>query len=256
MKILLSNDDGIAASGLWALHDALATHAEVCVVAPEREQSASSHALTLHQPLRVRTLREKVFAIDGTPTDCVLMAVQGIGGLLDFRPDLVVSGINHGPNLGDDVTYSGTVAAAFEGHLLGFPAIAFSASENTIDMTHPARAALDLIRQLDPKRLQKGLLLNVNFPSREYDRMEGFRITRLGKRVYENVLLERRDPRGRPYFWIGGSPAWEPDEMSDHAAVRDGWISVTPLHLELTQKQRVEEMGTWDLRFSSGGSGE
>lgn len=255
MKILLSNDDGIAASGLWALHDALATHAEICVVAPEREQSASSHALTLHHPLRVRALRENVFAIDGTPTDCILMAVQGIGGLLDFRPDLVVSGINHGPNLGDDVTYSGTVAAAFEGHLLGFPAIAFSAGEKAIDMTHPARAALDLIRQLDSTRLHKNLLLNVNFPAREYDRFEGFRITRLGKRVYENVLLERTDPRGRPYFWIGGSPAWQTDELSDHAAVRAGWISITPLHLELTEKQRVEEMEKWDLRLSSGGSG-
>lgn len=247
MRILLSNDDGVAADGLWALHDALASDAEICVVAPEREQSASSHALTLHQPLRVRTVNPSVFSIDGTPTDCVLMAVRGIPGLLDFKPDLVLSGINHGPNLGDDVTYSGTVAAAFEGHLLGIPSVAFSLVSREKEFAAAARAARALVLHLIARPLPPRLLLNVNIPSLPYDELQGFRITRLGKRTYEDVIVERLDPRGRPYYWLGGSPSWDPDERSDMAAVRQGWVSVTPLHLDLTDVPNVEEMSRWEL---------
>lgn len=250
MRILLSNDDGVQAEGLWALHDALVGIGEILVVAPEREQSASSHALTLHQPLRLRELRERVFAVDGTPTDCVLMAIRGLGGRIDFVPDLVLSGINHGPNLGDDVTYSGTVAAAFEGHLLGFPAIAFSNVAATVGLARAASVARDLVVQILRRGPMPRLLLNVNFPATEF---RGVRVTSLGHRRYEDVVVERVDPRGRTYFWLGGSPTWDDDPRSDMAALSAGHVSVTPLHLALTDAEAVAEMANWHLSLSESG---
>ena len=252
MRILLSNDDGIQAEGLWALHDALVDHGEILVVAPEREQSATSHALTLHHPLRLRQVESHVFAVDGTPTDSVLMAIRGLGGRVDFVPDLVVSGINHGPNLGDDVTYSGTVAAAFEGHLLGFPSIAFSNAAGTAHLRTAAAAARDLILQLSAREAIPRLLLNVNFPANVPFR--GFRLAHLGHRRYEDVVDERIDPRGRTYFWLGGSPSWDEDSRSDMGALKDGWVSVTPLHLALTDVAMVETMSTWGLELTPEGS--
>ncbi|MCB9462795.1 MAG: 5'/3'-nucleotidase SurE [Candidatus Eisenbacteria bacterium] len=252
MRILLSNDDGINAKGIWALHDALADHAEILVVAPEREQSASSHALTMHHPLRLRQLDERVFAVDGTPSDCVLMAVRGLGGKIDFVPDFVLSGINHGANLGDDVTYSGTVAAAFEGHLLGFPSVAFSLASGTGDFGLAAAAARELVLQLAARERVPTLLLNVNFPdSPEY---RGLRVTSLGHRRYEDVIDERTDPRGKTYYWIGGSPSWDDDPRSDMAALKDGFVSMTPLHLALTDVPMVETIGTWGLSLQPNGS--
>ena len=249
MRILLSNDDGVQAEGIWALHDALVDHAEILVVAPEREQSASSHALTLHQPLRLRQVEDRVFAVDGTPTDCVLMAIRGLGGRIDFVPDLVLSGINHGPNLGDDVTYSGTVAAAFEGHLLGFPSIAFSNASATGGFRVAAAAARDLVLQLTARGPMPRLLLNVNFP--EPADYRGFRLTHLGHRRYEDVVDERVDPRGRTYFWLGGSPSWDDEPRSDMAALKDGYVSVTPMHLALTDSALVRTMSEWGLTLSA-----
>lgn len=249
MKILLSNDDGVHAEGLWALHEAVSKLGDTVVVAPEREQSASSHALTLHHPLRVREVRERVFAVDGTPTDCILLAIRGIPEVLDFAPDLVLSGINHGPNLGDDVGYSGTVAAAFEGHLLKRPAIAFSNVAGRRGLPRCARAARRLVELLQDRPLPSSLLLNVNFPDPGSDAatFAGFRVTRLGKRVYSDVVVHRVDPRGRPYYWIGGEPSWDPDEASDMFAVRENYVSVTPMHLDLTDTQKLEEMRGWEL---------
>jgi len=249
MKLLLSNDDGVNADGIWALHDALAPIAEIVVVAPEREQSASSHALTLHTPLRIRKLRERVYAVDGTPTDCVLLAVRGLGGEIDFEPDFVISGINHGPNLGDDVTYSGTVAAAFEGHLLGIPSIAFSDFNAGGDHLDAARAARILLEQLATGDVPSDLLLNVNFPALPFDDLKGFRVAGLGKRRYEDVIEERVDPRGRTYYWLGGSPTWDEDPASDMAALSAGYISVTPMHLALTDDKKLTPMKEWNLKL-------
>jgi 5'-nucleotidase len=249
MKLLLSNDDGVNATGIWALHDALAPIAEIVVVAPEREQSASSHALTLHTPLRIRKLRDRVYAVDGTPTDCVLLAVRGLGGELDFKPDFVISGINHGPNLGDDVTYSGTVAAAFEGHLLGIPSIAFSDFNAGGDHIDAARAARILLEQLAEGEVPSDLLLNVNFPELPFDELKGFRIAGLGKRRYEDVIEERVDPRGRTYYWLGGSPTWDDDPASDMAALSAGYISVTPMHLALTDEKKLAPMKERNLKL-------
>jgi 5'-nucleotidase len=253
LRILLTNDDGVQAHGLRTLQEQLEDLGETLVVAPTQEQSASSHALTLSRPLRLERIRPGVFSVDGTPTDCVLLAVRGVGDLVRFRPDLIVSGVNHGPNLGDDVTYSGTVAAAFEGHLLGVPSIAFSSiSPDPARLEDSARAARCLIEQVLARRPSPRLLLNVNVPDLPYDELQGFRLTHLGKRVYSDVVVERQDPRGRPYYWIAGSPSWEEEENSDQSAIDAGFVSITPLHLELTQRSVMREMAGWDLSLADG----
>lgn len=251
MKILLSNDDGVHAAGLSALQEALSDLGELTVVAPEREQSATSHSVTLHQPLRARKVREGVFAIDGTPTDCVLLAVRGLPGLIQCQPDLVVSGINHGPNLGDDVTYSGTVAAAFEAHLLGIPAVAISFLGEPDRLEAASRTARLMLRQILARDVPRDLLLNVNVPDLPFDELAGFRVVPLGKRVYTDVVVERQDPRGRPYYWIGGQPTWNPDEDTDMTAISAGYVSVTPLHLQLTHAPMLATMGEWELSLSN-----
>ncbi len=247
LRILLSNDDGVRATGLWALHDAFAEHAEILVVAPEREQSASSHALTLHNPLRMRKDRDGVYAVDGTPTDCVLMGIRAVAEREGFRPDFVLSGINHGPNLGDDVTYSGTVAAAFEGHLLGYPSIAFSNVNASAGFEKAAQAALQLVQQLSEQDVPSDLLLNVNFP--DIETFRGFRICGLGHRRYEDVVEERTDPRGRNYYWLGGHPTWDDGDGSDMAALTAGYVSVTPMHLALTDTTKMQALEAWNLKL-------
>jgi len=247
MRILLTNDDGIQAQGLAALLRALGPLGEVWVVAPEREQSASSHALTLSDPLRVRQIDERRFAVSGTPTDCVLLSVRGIRGVLEPRPELVVAGINHGPNMGDDVTYSGTVAAAIEGRLLGVPAIAFS---NTAWLPHHMDASAEIARRLVARSLQDplppGSLLNVNIPDLPLDDIQGTAVTHLGKRVYRDEIIAQTDPRGKPYYWIGGDPpVWEPDPASDFGATSAGWVSITPLHLEWTDHGAAARLRDW-----------
>jgi 5'-nucleotidase len=229
-RLLLTNDDGVRAEGLRALAERLRPLAEVVVVAPDREQSACGHALTLHRPLRMEAIDDDWYAVDGTPTDCVNLAVRW---LLRERPvHMVVSGINAGLNLGDDITYSGTVSAAFEGHLLGLPAIAFSQDlEAGFCFERSAGHAAGLVETLLKGQEASPPLLNVNLPARE---PTGAALTTLGKRTYRQVVVERGDPRGRRYFWIGGTPEWQAQEGSDHEAVGAGRVSITPLHLDLT----------------------
>jgi len=240
--ILVTNDDGIHAAGLEALAAALEDLGEVYVVAPDREQSAVGHALTLHRPLRVDQLAERRLTVNGTPSDCVNL---GILGLLPEVPVLVASGINHGANLGDDVTYSGTVSAAMEGALLGVASMAVSLVDPDGSGFEGAAA---VARAVAARLLVEGLpaqtLLNVNVPS---GRPAGVRMTRLGHRVYSAKAVRETDPRGRPYYWIGaGPPTWEEDQESDIAAVHNGWASVTPLHLDLTHHGALRGLASWE----------
>jgi 5'-nucleotidase len=236
-RILITNDDGIYSEGVRLLARRLGELAEVVVVAPDREQSATGHSLTLTRPLRMQKLEEGWFAVDGTPTDCVNLAVLWL--LKERPPDLIVSGINFGLNVGDDVTYSGTVSATFEGSLLGVPSIAFS-QEIAEGFSFERAAALSgrfvesLLSEAD---LPRDLILNVNFPA---NGARGVRFTRLGKRVYRQSVTENVDPRGRKYYWIAGTPEWQEDRGTDHEAVQSGWISVTPLHLDLTDYRGLE----------------
>lgn len=246
--ILVTNDDGIEAAGLDSLAKALEEMGTVWVVAPDREQSAASHALTLNRPLRLRRHGPRTFSVDGTPTDCVLLAMKGIPGELEPCPDLVVSGINHGPNMGDDVTYSGTVSAAIEGRLLGRPSIAVSlASWRPEHFETAARVARGIARTALSKGLPGRTLLNVNVPDRPFSEIRGVKITKLGNRVYRDAVIQKTDPRGKPYYWIGGEvPDWEEDEQSDFHAVAQGYVSVTPIHLDLTDFRAVVDMGAWE----------
>jgi 5'-nucleotidase len=246
LAILVTNDDGVYAPGLRALAKALRPLGGVTIVAPDRERSAASHALTLHQPLRIREIEPRVHAVDGTPTDCVLLAYHGI---LRRRIDLVVSGVNHGPNMGDDVSYSGTVAAAIEGTTLGIPSIAVSLSAwKKVGFDAAARFAASLSRAVLEKGLRPQVLLNVNIPPRTRSRIRGVKVTRLGKRVYRDVIIRKLDPRGRPYYWIGGEePTWESAENTDFTAVEEGFVSITPLHLDLTDYKSIVDMEAWDL---------
>ena len=245
--ILVTNDDGVHAPGLAALASALDELGDVYVVAPDREQSAVGHALTLHRPLRVTTVGERRFSVNGTPSDCVNLAVLG---LLPERPVLVAAGINHGSNLGDDVTYSGTVSAAMEGTLLGVPSMAVSQSDPETGTLDGAQAVAKLVAS---RVLVEGLpsktLLNINVPAGP---LEGIRMTRLGHRVYQEKVVRETDPRGLPYYWIGaGPPVWSEDEASDIAAVHRGMASVTPLHLDLTHHGALQRMGEWDGALSA-----
>jgi 5'-nucleotidase len=240
--ILVTNDDGIHAPGLAALAEALTALGEVYVVAPDREQSAVGHALTLHRPLRVDRIGERKFAVNGTPSDCVNLAVLG---LLPEAPVLVASGVNHGSNLGDDVTYSGTVSAAMEGTLLGVPSMAVSqADPDGEGFDGAATVARAVAMRLLVEGLPAKTLLNVNVPRGE---IKGIRLTRLGHRIYREKVIREVDPRGRPYYWIGaGPPEWAEDSGADIAAVHDGFASVTPLHLDLTHHGALGRMTEWE----------
>ena len=241
IEILVTNDDGIGAEGIRALAKAMETLGNVTIMAPDREQSATSHALTLHRPLRIRKISERELSVDGTPTDAVLL---GVHGFLKERPALVVSGINHGPNMGNDVLYSGTVAAASEGTFLGIPSVAISlATWGPADFGPPARVAKALVAQLLRRGLPAKTCLNVNIPSIPFEEMKGVRVTRLGKRVYRDVIVEKTDPRGKLYYWIGGEePTWENDDSSDFTAVERGYVSVTPLTFELTDYKELVDL--------------
>ncbi len=240
MRILVTNDDGIFSEGLKLLVEALSGLAEVVVVAPDREQSASSHSLTLNRPLRMHRIREHWYAVDGTPTDCVNLAVQGL--LKEAPPDLVVSGINFGLNLGGDVTYSGTVSAAFEASMHGLPGIAFSQEVSEgFSFSTAAELAREVIAVLVAEELPQDLLLNVNFPS---GAPLGVRWTRLGKRSYRQTVVEKRDPKGRKYYWIAGTPEWEQETGTDYEALMAGYVAVTPLHLDLTDYRGLEDPGS------------
>jgi 5'-nucleotidase len=244
MRILVSNDDGYRASGIAALADALAEIAEVTVVAPDRDRSGASNALTLDRPLRAERTSRGYFRVDGTPTDCVHL---GITGLLEVEPDMVVSGINSGANLGDDVLYSGTVAAAMEGRFLGLPAIAVSLA--AWPQTHyetAARVATLLVERLRHFPLPADTILNVNVPDRPWKGLAGFRATRLGHRHRSEPVIRQSDPRGRPIYWVGMVGAeQDAGEGTDFQAVREGYVSVTPLKVDLTRHDAIAMVGEW-----------
>jgi len=249
--ILLCNDDGIGAVGLKALAESLSALGEVVVVAPDRERSAAGHSLTLSRPLRASHLGDGWYSVDGTPTDCITLAVMG---LLPRRPQLVAAGINHGSNLGDDVTYSGTVSSAIEATLQGIPAFAMSIAGNG---EFNFQGAASFARRLAAEILRRGLprdtLLNVNVPNLPPEAIQGVSITRQGRRVYSETVVRKLDPRGKAYYWIGGAdPTWERLGDTDYEAVSNGWISLTPLHLDLTNHRVVDELKAWGLSLNGG----
>lgn len=243
--ILVSNDDGIRSEGILKLAAALRRVGTVYVVAPDREKSAASHSLTLHRPLRVEEAGPMMYAVDGTPTDCVTLAVNGI---LPAKPDIVVSGINKGGNMGEDVSYSGTVSAAMEGTLLGIPSMAFSlVARDKFDFGPAAAFAARLTRfVLKSGGMPKDTLLNVNVPESGH---KGYRITTQGKRFFTDAVVEKVDPRGKKYYWIGGDlERWEGGPLSDFRAVQDGYVSITPIHLDMTNYASLAELREWKIR--------
>ena len=249
MHLLCTNDDGILAYGLDALVKAASPLGEVTVVAPDREQSATSHSLTLHHPVRAVPRGERRWQVDGTPTDCVMLAVEA---LMPTRPDFVLSGVNHGHNMGEDVLYSGTVAAATEGVMLGIPAMAISFAGGDLQadpdlLADQVQALTRLLAHLTSLHaIPRDTLLNINMPPLRGHEIRGVRLTRLGRRVYSDSLMRMKDPRGRDIYWIGGgSASWSGPEDSDFRAVRDGYISVTPLTLDLTHVKMLDDPSTW-----------
>jgi 5'-nucleotidase len=244
-RLLCTNDDGIHARGLEILAEAAATLGEVHTVAPDREQSGSSHSLTLHRPLRVTRLDSTHHTVDGTPTDCVLIAVSD---LLDKRPDFVLSGVNHGSNMGEDVLYSGTVAAAMEGTILGIPSVAVSFTGESVSVLESYTALLAEVLGLLVERpdFPEETFFNINLPDVPANGVVGIRITALGRRVYSGSVTRSADPRGGEYVWIGGGKShWRGREDSDFRAIEAGYVSVTPLHLDLTNFQLMEEVRAW-----------
>ena len=244
MHILLSNDDGYLAEGLNALADALKGHAEISVVAPDRNRSAASNSLTLEMPLRAYATDNGFIKVDGTPTDCVHLAITG---LLDHEPDMVFAGINHGSNLGDDVLYSGTVAAATEGRFLGLPAIAISlVGSNPLHFETAADVAVTLLKQLVKKPLPKDTILNVNVPDVALKDLKGFKATRLGQRHKSEPVIKNKDPRGRIIYWVG-PPGAEQDAGpgTDFYAINEGYVSVTPLQVDLTRYESIDALVSW-----------
>ena len=246
MNILCTNDDGHLAAGLRVLAAAARGLGTVTVVAPDREQSATSHSLTLHHPLRARGGAEGGWVVDGTPTDCVILAVNE---LLPERPDVCVSGINHGPNMGEDVLYSGTVAAAMEASVIGIRAVAIShTGDHAQSLEGWEGVVRALLEQILARPVFPQLLFNVNLPACPPGEVKGVRVTALGRRRYSEAITRAQDPSGREYFWIGGgSVHWEGPGDSDFQAVRDGYVSVTPLHLDLTNYRLLEEIRGWNL---------
>jgi len=250
LHILITNDDGVDAPGLLALQKALREVGQVTVFAPDHNWSAAGHTRTMHKPLRVSqtTLLDGTLAYTttGAPSDCVALVLLGI---LDHQPDLVVSGINQGANVGHDITYSGTLAAAMEAVIFGIPALAVSLdSYQSKDCACAAQFAARLLKLVLERGLPPDTFLNVNVPAVSQDEMAGVRITRLGKRIYRDTLVERQDPRGRNYYWIGGEPpTGVPEEGTDIWALANNYVSITPLHLDLTQYQMMEELRRWGL---------
>ncbi|ALP52803.1 stationary phase survival protein SurE [Candidatus Tenderia electrophaga] len=244
MRILVSNDDGFQAPGIQVLAQILRSMAEVTVVAPDRNRSGASNSLTLERPLRPRTIEENLISVDGTPTDCVHLAITG---LLQHEPDMVIAGINAGANLGDDVLYSGTVAAATEGRFLGLPAIAVSlVGEQLIHYDTAARAAITLIKRLHNNPLPVDTILNINVPDVPWDKLEGFEATRLGRRHKSEPVIRSHDPRGREIFWVGPAGAeQDAGPGTDFHAIRYNRVSVTPIQIDLTRYTALDQVASW-----------
>jgi 5'-nucleotidase len=247
MNILVSNDDGILSPGLAVLAEACRVVGQVTVIAPDREQSGTSHSLTLHRPLRPQRRHDGSFQVDGTPTDCVLL---GLGALMPEKPDFVFSGVNLGPNMGEDVLYSGTVSAAMEAVTLGVPGIAISFASRISEQLGAYHAGLvRLIRSIvRVAEFPRNMLLNINLPELDGGEIRGVKVTKLGSRYFSESLTRMKDPWGKEVFWIGGGEiTWTGDAESDHQAVKAGYISVTPLHLDLTNYALFETVRGWAL---------
>ena len=247
MRILCTNDDGYLSTGIGVLARAASSLGSVTTVAPDREQSASSSSLTLHYPLRARRSRDGAWIVDGTPTDCVILAVNE---LLTDRPDVCVSGVNHGSNMGEDVLYSGTVAAAMEATVLGIPAVAFSYCGAFPEELEGCEELVGRILAtiLEQDSFPEDTLFNVNLPAIPPTEVRGIRVTKLGRRRYADSITRANDPSGKEYFWIGGGVVeWRGPEDSDFQAVQDGYVSVTPLHLDLTNHELLGDIRAWDL---------
>ncbi|HMA22718.1 MAG TPA: 5'/3'-nucleotidase SurE [Gemmatimonadaceae bacterium] len=249
MRLLITNDDGILALGIECLCAAAEPLGEVTVVAPDREQSATSHSLTLHHPLRPIPRGERRWQVDGTPTDCVMLAIEA---LMPERPDFVLSGINHGQNMGEDVLYSGTVAAAMEGLALGVPSVAISFAGGDLradgaQLREQVKVLTPLLKHLTSlPKFPRNTLFNVNLPPLAADAVKGVKFTRLGRRVYSESVAPMKDPWGRPIYWIGGGEiSWSGEEDSDFRAIEDGYVSVTPLHLDLTHYDVLHGAESW-----------
>ncbi len=246
MKILLSNDDGYRAEGILRLREALAPLADVTIVAPDRNRSGASNSLTLDVPLRVFEAEPSVYYVIGTPTDCVHLAISG---LFDFEHDMVISGVNDGPNLGDDVLYSGTVAAAVEGRFLGLPTLALSLCTEAHSGRHfasGARVARLLLERLLEEPLERALILNVNVPDVPFEELKGFRATRLGFRHRSEHVIPAQDPRGRPVYWVGpAGPQQDAGPGTDFHAVGEGYVSVTPLQIDFTRHAALPSIASW-----------
>ena len=244
--ILVTNDDGIQSKGILILAKALHEIGEVFVVAPDREKSAVAHSLTLHRPLRVEKIKKNFYAIDGTPADCVHL---GVHALLPKPPQLIVSGINKGGNLGNDITYSGTVSAAFEGALLGIPSFAISlVSRGQFRFRATACFAVRVARYLLKKGLPRDTFLNINVPNVSEEKIASYKITHQGRYVHENEVIEKVDPRGRKYYWIGGGTmVFNQTGSTDFEAISSSHISITPLHIDLTHYPSIPKLAKWKL---------
>ncbi len=242
MKILLSNDDGYLAPGINALARALSEVGQVCVVAPDRDRSGASNSLTLDRPLRVTKVEDNAYCVDGTPTDCVHLAVTG---LLDYEPDIVLSGVNAGANMGDDTLYSGTVAAAMEGRFLGLPAIAVSlvGKYPYQHFSTACEVVIKLLKRLDLSDLPPSTILNINVPDIPIDKLQGVQVTRLGQRHRAEPVVKMTDPRGRQVYWVGpAGPEQDAGPGTDFYALKHHYVSLTPLHVDLTQHSLLEEL--------------
>jgi 5'-nucleotidase len=239
--ILVTNDDGVHSPGIIALFRAMKDLGEAYIVAPDRERSAAGHSLTLHRPLKAEEIRDHVISVNGTPTDCITL---GINKLLPGKPDLVVSGINRGANLGDDITYSGTVAAAMEGTIFGIPSVAFSLiPDKHCHFETATFFAAKIVAYVLEHSLPYDTLLNVNFPNLPKQDIKGIKLTRQGKRIYENSIQETFNPWGEKFYWIGGGRTfWEHGEDADMEAVQQGYVSITPIHLDLTNHSALSFM--------------
>ncbi len=249
-NILLTNDDGYRAEGLLYLRNLLKEAGyNVTVAAPDKEMSATSHALTLHKPLRIYNRGENTYSIDGTPTDCVLSAVKG---LCKIKFDMVIAGINHGANMGEDVLYSGTVAAAYEGTMLGIPSVAISlvTEDDRNDFSGTSMVIPRIIEIIDKYPLPPRTIYNINIPSIGKENIKGVKLTKPGTRVYSDELIKKIDPRGKPYYWIGGkAPSWEYEEGTDFSAVYNGYISITPIYLKFSPEDIIDKYKKMEEEF-------
>lgn len=257
MHFLVSNDDGISARGIQVLSAKMKQMGDVTIVAPDRDRSGASNSLTLVSPVRIREISPQTFRVNGTPTDCVHIALTG---LLDVDPDMVVSGINAGANLGDDVIYSGTVAAAMEGRFLGLPAIAVSLvyNDKPVNYETAAHAVASVIERLRSDPLPADTILNINVPDVPWEEIRGFEVTRLGHRHRAEPTVRMLDPRGEPMYWIGAAGAeQDAGPGTDFNAVRRGFVSITPIHVDLTRYQALEQVAGWvaDIEMNKAGGG-